>query len=93
MHHPSTSSLLRTLDSTRVDLATTLTSKDASGVEGNGTRYLPSIRRLLLSCEVQPDTAVLDEKLNFMWRGALEGDGPGGTCGKGEERSGRSERL
>mmetsp|Transcript_2757 Transcript_2757/g.5049 ORF Transcript_2757/g.5049 Transcript_2757/m.5049 type:complete len:449 (+) Transcript_2757:42-1388(+) len=82
MHHPATSSLLRTLDSNRVDLATSLTSKDAAGVEGNATRYLPSIRRLLLSCEVQPDTAVLDTKLNFQWRGALEGDGPGGTCGK-----------
>ena len=76
MHHPATSSLLRALDAARVDLATTLTSSDPRGSRTNALRYLPLIRRLLMSCEVQPDTAVLDEKLAFNWCGALEGDGP-----------------
>ena len=82
MHHPSTASLLRALDAGRVDLATSLTSGEARASKANALRYLPLIRRLLMSCEVQPDTAVLDERLSFMWRGALEGDGPGGERGK-----------
>ena len=82
-HHPNTSALLRSLSRSRLDLASSLTQTTSpSSTLENSQRYLPLIRTLLLSCEVQPDTAVLDEKLEFRWRGGLEGDDLGGTLGK-----------
>ena len=91
MHHPQTAALLKQLDATRVDLATALTAGDSQTVVDTCTRYLPLIKRLLLSCEVQPDSAVLDERLNFKWQGGLDGDGTGGLIGK--VRGGRPARA
>jgi hypothetical protein len=85
MHHDETASLLRDLDSSRVELATALAGDDCTAILGQCERYLPRIRRLLLSCEVQPEGARLNEHLNFRWQGGLEGDGTGGLLGKTRE--------
>ncbi|GMH54530.1 hypothetical protein TrRE_jg1257, partial [Triparma retinervis] len=82
-HHASTSALLRSLSQARLELAASLTTgSNPEDTLANAETYLPLIRTLLLSCEVQPDTAVLDQKLEFKWRGGLEGDDVGGTVGK-----------
>jgi len=74
--HAKTSALLRKLDETRVSLCCALTGakgKIDGGIAANAAdEYLPCIRQLLLSCEVQPDGAMLDEKLEFCWQSSLE---------------------
>ena len=84
-HHPKTAALLTALDRSRLDLSKALQLGDNVSTAAACERYLPLIRRLLLSCEVQPTTAVLDAPLSFSWQGGLEGDGGGGVIGKVRE--------
>ena len=76
-HHASTSALLRSLSQARLELAASLTTgANPEDTLANAETYLPLIRTLLLSCEVQPDTAVLDQKV----RNVCKAKGPfGGT--------------
>jgi len=74
--HAKTTALIRKTDENRVGLCCTLTGAKGSFNGSDTVRaadaYLPCIRSILLSCEVQPDTAMLDEKLEFQWQSSLE---------------------
>jgi len=74
--HSKTAALLRKTDERRVDMCCSLTGAKGKMNGGETVRaveaYLPLIRSILLSCEVQPDDALLDEKLNFNWQSSME---------------------
>ena len=71
-HHPSTAALLKQADLKRVNLATALSGRDYDAVQRAAEEYLPVLKQIIVSCEVQPEGAVLDKKLIFKWVGGLE---------------------
>jgi hypothetical protein len=83
-HHPETLALLKNADQARLNLATTLKSRDYEAAVQAANEYLPLLKRIIVSCEVQPEGAVLDRKLVFCWVGGLEDanitDGVGRRC-------------
>lgn len=74
--HTKTRTVLLKADSSRKQLKEALDAKTISGerVYNEATRYLPLIQQLLLTCQVQPEVARLDERLIFEWQSGVEKD-------------------
>ena len=74
MIHKETKALLEILDQSREELRTALDGDDPDAAISVLRKYIPSLERLLLSCSVQQETAVLDVPLEFSWTSAYRTD-------------------
>lgn len=77
MPHNQTKAVLTDADTSRSNLSASLlslrnTSVPADTVLRNAKEYIPLINQILLSCKVQPEAALLDNRLIFEWTSGLQ---------------------
>ena len=77
MPHTKTKEVLTDADTARSALSASLlslknTSASADTVLYNAKEYIPLIGQILLSCKVQPEAALLDNRLIFEWSSGLQ---------------------
>ena len=70
----STRTALNRADDYRLQLHAALSATNVSGerVDAEAARYQPFLSQILLTCQVQPEVARLDERLIFAWSSGIE---------------------